>query len=302
MTDYGRDRTAGGAILLDGKRTAEEIRQRITAELIRLGKPTITLATVLVGEDAPSQIYIRNKRREAEKAGLRSRHLALPARITQKELEKQVSDLCADPDVHAILVQFPLPKGLNAQAVIELIPPEKDVDGLTERNLGKLVRGQPGLVPCTPKGIMRLLERYAIPVAGSRAVVVGRSTLVGLPMVLLLGAKGADATVTLAHSRTPNLAQLTRQADILVSAAGVAGLITRDHVKPGAAVFDVGVSSTDRGIHGDVDFAAVQNTAGAITPMPGGTGPMTVACLLENAVEAARMQGVVPALEGSVQA
>ncbi|HWC68567.1 MAG TPA: bifunctional 5,10-methylenetetrahydrofolate dehydrogenase/5,10-methenyltetrahydrofolate cyclohydrolase [Acidimicrobiales bacterium] len=172
------------------------------------------------------------------------------------------------------------------------MPPEKDVDGLTARSLGRLVRGEAGHAPCTPLGVLRLLERYGVTVSGKRAVVVGRSTLVGLPLVLLLGRKGTDATVSLAHSRTPDLAGLCREADILVAAAGSARMITVDHVKPGAAVIDVGISRTEAGIVGDVDFDAVQAVAGAITPMPGGTGPMTVACLLQNTVAAARMQGV----------
>ncbi|MGH8671371.1 MAG: bifunctional 5,10-methylenetetrahydrofolate dehydrogenase/5,10-methenyltetrahydrofolate cyclohydrolase [Burkholderiales bacterium] len=288
-------RTEGGALLLDGKRTAHEIREAIAAHLKALHNPLVTLATVLVGEDPPSQLYVRTKHREAQAAGMHSRHVALPSTVSQAALESQIKQLGADPDVHGILVQLPLPGGLNAQAVIDLLPPEKDVDGLTERNLGRLVRAQKGLVPCTPRGVMRLIERYRIPTQGSKAVVVGRSTLVGLPLVLLLGARGVDCTVTLAHSRTADLAAVTRAADILIAAVGVAGLITAAHVKPGAAVFDVGVTHSAAGIHGDVDFAAVQAIAGAITPMPGGTGPMTVACLLENTVEAARMQGVLPA-------
>jgi methylenetetrahydrofolate dehydrogenase (NADP+)/methenyltetrahydrofolate cyclohydrolase len=176
-----------------------------------------------------------------------------------------------------------------------LIPPEKDVDGLTERSMGRLLRGQPGHVGCTPLGVMRLMERYGVATAGRRAVVVGRSTLVGLPMLLLLGRKGIDATVTLAHSRTTDMADVCREADIIVAAAGSARMITAAHVKPGAAVIDVGVSRTEAGIVGDVDFDAVQAIAGAITPMPGGTGPMTIACLLENTLSAARMLGAFPA-------
>jgi methylenetetrahydrofolate dehydrogenase (NADP+)/methenyltetrahydrofolate cyclohydrolase len=206
-----------------------------------------------------------------------------------------VAELTADPAVHGILVQLPLPAGLDAEAVLDLLPPEKDVDGLTPLSLGRLVRGQPGHVPCTPLGVMRLLHRYGVATPGTRAVVVGRSTLVGLPLSLLLARKGVDATVTIAHSRTPELAAVCREADILVGAAGAARMITADHVKPGAAVIDVGVSRTEEGSVGDVDFDAVQAIAGAITPMPGGTGPMTVACLLENTLAAARMQDAFPA-------
>ena len=176
-----------------------------------------------------------------------------------------------------------------------LIPPEKDVDGLTERSLGRLVRGLPGHVGCTPLGVMRLMERYGVTTAGKRAVVIGRSTLVGLPQVLLLGRKGIDCTVTLAHSRTTDMIDVCREADIIVAAAGSARMVTAAHVKPGAAVLDVGVSRTEAGIVGDVDFDAVQAIAGAITPMPRGTGPMTIACLLENTLSAARMLGAFPA-------
>ena len=195
--------------------------------------------------------------------------------------------------MHGILVQLPLPAGLDAEAVLDLVPPEKDVDGLTERSMGRLLRGRPGHVPCTPKGVMRLLERYGVGVSGQRAVVVGRSTLVGLPMTLLLARKGVDATVTLAHSRTPDLVAVCREADIIVAAAGMARMISAAHVRRGAAVVDVGVSRSEEGIVGDVDFEAVQAVAGAITPMPGGTGPMTIACLLENTLEAARLMGAV---------
>ena len=204
-----------------------------------------------------------------------------------------MTGLAADPAVHGILVQLPLPDGLAADPVIDLIPPEKDVDGLTAASLGRLVRGQAGLVPCTPRGIMALLEHYEVPISGRRAVVLGRSTLVGLPVALLLAAKGTDATVTIAHSRSADLAGVCREADILVSAVGVARIVTADFVKPGAAVIDVGISRTEAGIVGDVDFDAVAEVAGWITPMPGGTGPMTVACLLENTVDAARLQGVL---------
>ena len=190
-------------------------------------------------------------------------------------------------------MQLPLPDGLDAERVLDLVPPEKDVDGLTERSMGRLVRGRVGHVPCTPLGVMRLLERYGVETSGKQAVVIGRSTLVGLPQVLLLGRKGCDATPTLAHSRTADLAGVCRQADIVVAAAGMARLVTADFVKPGAAVLDVGISRTEDGIVGDVDFDSVQEIAGAITPMPGGTGPMTIGCLMENTLAAARMLGAI---------
>jgi methylenetetrahydrofolate dehydrogenase (NADP+)/methenyltetrahydrofolate cyclohydrolase len=283
------ERTAGGAILMDGNRLRDEIVVRIAAELEAMGSPAVCLATVLVGGDKPSQIYVKMKHRKAQEAGLISRGVQLGEDATQAEVEAAVADLVSDPGVHGILVQLPLPDHLDPEPVLALVPPEKDVDGLTERSMGRLVRGLPGHVPCTPLGVMRLLGRYGVETSGKRAVVIGRSTLVGLPQVLLLSRKGCDATVTLGHSRTADMAALCREADILVAAAGQAGMITAGHVKPGAAVIDVGVSRTEAGIVGDVDFEAVQAIAGAITPMPGGTGPMTIGCLLENTVEAARM-------------
>jgi methylenetetrahydrofolate dehydrogenase (NADP+)/methenyltetrahydrofolate cyclohydrolase len=277
---------------MDGTRLRDEIVERIRTTVETAGSPPICLATVLVGDDPPSQRYVRSKHVQAGKAGLQSRNETLPADATQAKVEELVATLADDPAVHAILVQSPLPDGLDFDAVLRLVPADKDVDGLTEVSLGRLVRGVPGLVGCTPLGVMRLLERYGVETAGRRAVVVGRSTLVGLPLALLLARKGVDATVTVAHSRTRDLEQLCREADILVAAAGQARMIGAAHVKPGAAVVDVGISRTDEGLVGDVDFAAVQAVAAAITPMPGGTGPMTIACLLENTLTAARLQGV----------
>lgn len=279
---------------MDGNLLRDETVVRLRAEIEALGNPHVCLATVLVGDDKPSQIYVRNKHKKAAEAGMASRHVELPPTATQAEVEAAVRDLAADPFVHGILVQLPLPAGLDEEAVLDLVPVDKDVDGLTEGSMGRLVRGREGHVPCTPKGVMRLLERYDIAISGQRAVVIGRSTLVGLPLALLLARKGIDATVTIAHSRTKDLAAVCREADIVIGAAGIAGLITAEHVKPGATVIDVGVSRTASGIVGDVDFESVQAIAGAITPMPGGTGPMTIACLLENTLEAARMQGAVP--------
>lgn len=275
---------------MDGNRLRDEIVAGLAERVAAEGSPDITLATVLVGDNRPSQVYVRSKRKKAVEAGLQSHHVELGSDATQDEVESVVAGLAGDDAVHGILVQLPLPSGLDAERVLALIPPEKDVDGLTVRSMGRLMRGIPGHVPCTPLGVLRLLERYGVETAGKRAVVVGRSTLVGLPQVLLLGRKGVDATVTLAHSRTPDLPAVCRDADILVAAAGSAGMITIDHVKPGAAVIDVGVSRTEAGIVGDVDFDAVQEVAGAITPMPGGTGPMTIACLMENTYRAYHMR------------
>ncbi len=280
------------AVVMDGNALRDEIVAGIRTTIEAAGSPTICLATVLVGDDGPSQRYVRSKHAKAAEAGLSSRHVDLPATASQAEVESVVRGLVLDRHVHGILVQLPLPAGLDPEPVIDLIPPEKDVDGLTERSMGRLVRGRPGLVGCTPLGVMRLLERYDIATSAKRAVVIGRSTLVGLPLSLLLARKGVDATVTLAHSRTADMAAVVREADIVVAAAGQARMITADMVTPGATVIDVGVSRTEAGIVGDVDYDAVRHVAGHITPMPGGTGPMTIASLMENTVTAARLQGV----------
>jgi methylenetetrahydrofolate dehydrogenase (NADP+)/methenyltetrahydrofolate cyclohydrolase len=280
---------------MDGAKLRDDIVAQLRADIEGAGNPPVCLATVLVGDDKPSQIYVRSKQKKAAEAGMQSRHVAVDGNVSQGELEDTVAALVADAGVHGILCQLPLPGDLDPEPLLQMIPAEKDVDGLTEASLGRLVRGQRGHVGCTPLGVMRLLERYEIPTAGQRAVVVGRSTLVGLPMVLLLGRKGVDATVTLAHSRTKDLVEVCREADIIVAAAGQARMITAAHVKQGATVIDVGVSRTESGIVGDVDYEPVSQIAGAITPMPGGTGPMTIACLLQNTLEAARMQGAFPA-------
>ena len=282
---------------MDGLALREQLIAEVRATIDAAGNPHVCLATVLVGDDKPSQSYIRSKQKKAGEAGIVSRHTDLPATASQAQVTDTIAALAADPTVHGILCQFPLPDGLDMEQVLEQIPFEKDVDGLTERSMGRLVRGQSGHVGCTPLGVMRLLERHQVPTVGKRAVVVGRSTLTGLPQVLLLGRKGCDATVTLAHSRTPaaDMVEICRAADIIVACAGQARMITAAHVKPGAAVIDVGISRTEAGLVGDVDFDAVKDIAGWITPMPGGTGPMTIACLMENTLEAARMQGAFPA-------
>lgn len=283
------------AVVMDGNGLRDEIVAGLRDRIEAANSPDICLATVLVGDDAPSQRYVRMKHKKASEAGLTSRHVDLEATATQAEVESVVRGLALDDSVHGILVQLPLPDGLNPEPVIDLIPPKKDVDGLTERSMGRLVRGRPGLVGCTPLGVMRLLERYDIETSGKRAVVIGRSTLVGLPLSLLLARKGFDATVTMAHSRTADMAAVVREADIVVGAAGQARMITADMVKPGATVIDVGVSRTEDGIVGDVDYEPVSDVAGWVTPMPGGTGPMTIACLMENTLTAAQLQGVFPA-------
>lgn len=276
---------------MDGENLRDEVVARLRKEIEAKGSPKVCLATLLVGDDKPSKIYVRWKHKKAEEAGMVSKGIELPGSATQEEVEAAVKAFAIDPEVHGILVQLPIPGHLNTERVLDLVPPEKDVDGLTEISMGRLMRGRPGHVPCTPLGVMRLLERYGIQTKGKRAVVIGRSTLVGLPQTILLIRKGGDATTTCAHSHTDDLAAVCREADIIVSAVGIAKLITKDHVKPGAVVVDVGVSRVEEKIVGDVDFDEVQKVASAITPMPGGTGPMTIACLLENTLEAAKMQG-----------
>jgi len=272
------------------------VRDHILTALARrireAASPDICLATVLVGDDGPSRRYVASKHRTAGEIGIRSVGVELPAGASQAQVEAEVARLAADVTVHGILVQMPLPGNLDPERVLALIPADKDVDGLTEASLGRLVRGVPGHVGCTPLGVMRLLDHYGIATSGRRAIVIGRSTLVGLPMALLLAQKGVDATVTLAHSLTADMVAVCREADIIVSATGMARSISAAHVKPGATVIDVGISRTDEGIVGDVDFEAVQGVAGAVTPMPGGTGLLTVACLMENTVAAAAMQRV----------
>ncbi len=286
-------RTAGGAILLDGIMLRDQTVAKIKATIAAAGNPKICLATVLIGDDAPSHIYVNNKHKKAQEAGMVSRGVNLPATATQAQVLQEVAKLVADKSVHGILVQLPLPKHIDTEAVLSLLPAEKDVDGLTERSLGRLVRGLKGHVPCTPLGVMRLLEKYEIETKGKRVVVIGRSALTGLPQMLLLVRRGADATATVAHKSTLDMVAVCREADIIIAAAGSARMVTAAHVKPGATVIDVGVTRIDNKIVGDVDFDAVQSIAGAITPMPGGTGPMTIACLLENTLEAARMMGAI---------
>ena len=289
-------RTPGGAILMDGNNLRDETVARLRKEIEAAGSPAVCLATVLVGGDKPSHIYVASKHKKAQEAGMISVGVHLEEDATQEQVEAEVRKLAADPTVHGILVQLPLPKHLDAEPVLALLPPEKDVDGLTERSMGRLLRGLPGHAPCTPLGVMRLLERYEIPTKGKRVVVIGRSTLTGLPQLLLFLRKGGDATTTCTHSHTSpeDLKAYCREADIIVSCVGIARLITAEHVKPGATVIDVGVSRIEAKIVGDVDFDSVQAVAGAITPMPGGTGPMTIGCLLENTLSAAKMLGAFP--------
>ena len=279
------------ATLIDGRAVAkafkEEIAQRTQAMIAQGVTPH--LAVVLVGEDPASQVYVRNKENGCIKAGIRSTVIRLEEDCTQQELEETVKRLNADASVDGILVQLPLPKHLNEASVLRLIDPDKDVDGFHAMNSGRLLNGQPGFVPCTPLGVMKLLEAYGIDPAGKHAVVIGRSNIVGKPMAMLL--LRANATVTICHSRTQNLADITRQADILVAAVGRANFVTADMVKAGAAVIDVGINRVDGKIVGDVDFDAVSGVAGYITPVPGGVGQMTIAMLLANTLDAAAKRG-----------
>ena len=276
------------ARILDGKSLAAQVRMAVKREVEALAQRGIRpgLAVVLAGEDPGSRVYVRNKVRACEETGVRSELYELPASVSEEALIDRVLALNDDADVHGILVQLPLPKQIDAQRVLETVSPAKDVDCFHAMNLGALLAGKPRMLPCTPAGVMRLLEHGAIPVMGSHAVVIGRSNIVGKPLALLLLQK--DATVTICHSKTPDLENVARSADILVAAVGRAKLVTARMVKPGACVIDVGVNRLrDGSLAGDVDFASVAEVAGAITPVPGGVGPMTIAMLLENCLRAA---------------
>ena len=275
---------------MDGRAVSAAVRDKLALRVRELEARGVKphLAVVLVGEDPASQIYVRNKERACEKLGIRSTVLRLAAECTQQELEDAVRTLSADPQVHGILVQLPLPRHLDAAPVIALVDPRKDVDGFTPVNAGRLHNGEKGFVACTPGGVMEILRHYDVPICGRSAVVVGRSNIVGKPMALLLLAE--NATVTVCHSRTRNLAQVTRGADILVAAVGKAGFITADMVKPGAVVVDVGINRVNGKVVGDVDFESVSEVAGFLTPVPGGVGQMTITMLLKNTLDAARMQ------------
>jgi methylenetetrahydrofolate dehydrogenase (NADP+)/methenyltetrahydrofolate cyclohydrolase len=277
------------ARLIDGKAVAAAVRERVRAEvadLVAEGRRAPGLATVLVGEDPASQIYMRKKHEACEEAGMRSLHHELPAETTENQLLELVGELGLDDEVDGILVQLPVPDQIDPDRIVAAIDPAKDVDGLTPANAGLLAHGMPGLVSCTPAGVMELLRHEAVELEGAEAVVVGRSKLVGVPVARLLLA--ANATVTVAHSRTRDLAAVCRRADVLVAAVGVPRLLGGEAIKPGAVVIDVGVNRTDEGLCGDVDFDAAIELASAITPVPGGVGPMTIAMLLVNTLAAAR--------------
>lgn len=275
------------AILIDGRMVAKKWKDYVAQRTQRLIEKGVTphLAVILVGENAASQVYVRNKENACIHAGIRSTIIRLPEVCTQEELENAVLSLNEDESVHGILVQLPLPKGLDEARVLALIDPDKDVDGFHAMNSGRLMNGQPSFVPCTPLGVMKLLEAYQIPTRGKHAVIIGRSNIVGKPMAMLLLA--ADATVTICHSKTANLAEITRQADILVAAVGKPNFVTGDMIKQGAAVIDVGINRVDDGLVGDVHAEQAEKVASYLTPVPGGVGQMTIAMLLSNTLDAA---------------
>jgi len=276
------------ARILDGKSLAAQIRTEVKRKAAALAQRGIRpgLAVILAGDDPASRVYVRNKALASEQTGVASSLFEFPGSVTETELLRQVEALNADPAVHAILVQLPLPRHVDAAKVLQAVTPAKDVDGFHEANLGALLAGRPRVVPCTPAGVIRLLEHAKVPLAGRRAVVIGRSSIVGKPLALLLLRK--DATVTICHSKSGDLERIAVEADLLVAAVGRAKLVGAAMVKPGACVVDVGVNRLpDGSLAGDVDFAAVRDIAGWITPVPGGVGPMTIAMLLENCVNAA---------------
>lgn len=277
------------ATILDGKKLALEIREDLRLEVEKFKSEGLRLpglAVVLVGSDPASQVYVRNKTRACEKAGMVHRQIDLPESVSQSELISVVEELNQDQSIDGILVQLPLPKGLDEQEVIKTISPEKDVDGFHPENIGRLVLGQEAFVPCTPYGIIKMIETLKIDTSGKEMVIVGRSNIVGKPMALLALQRGIDATVTVCHSKTLDLPGVVKRADIIVAAIGRAKFITAEMVKPGAIVIDVGINRLDDGkLCGDVDYDAIEPICSAITPVPGGVGPMTIAMLISNTVE-----------------
>jgi methylenetetrahydrofolate dehydrogenase (NADP+)/methenyltetrahydrofolate cyclohydrolase len=278
------------AMVIDGKQIAEQTRAEAAAGALALKTRTGViphLAAILVGEDPASAVYVRNKQIACEKAGFRSTLHRLPASTGQAELLTLVQALNADSGVHGILVQLPLPQGIDTTLILDAIRPAKDVDGFHPENVGLMQQGRPRFLPCTPAGVMRMLKVSGLETAGKHAVVIGRSDIVGKPMAALLGQKGADATVTLCHSRTQDIRAFCREADILVAALGIPQFVKGDWIKPGAVVIDVGINRVGDKLVGDVDYLPAAQVAAAITPVPGGVGPMTIAMLLQNTLQAA---------------
>ena len=278
------------ATIIDGKEVAARVRAEVARDVAELREQTGRvpgLATILVGEDPASAVYVSNKRKACAEVGIVDFHQHLPGDASQDDVAAVIDDANRDPEVSGILLQLPVPKGLHGKELTALIEADKDVDGLTHVSAGRLMQGAPGLRPCTPLGVIELLDTYSVALEGAEAVVVGRSDLVGKPVAFLLLER--NATVTLCHSRTRDLAGVCSRADVLVAAIGRAEMIGPDYVKPGAAVIDVGINRTEDGLRGDVQYEAVAERAGLITPVPGGVGPMTIAMLLLNTVTAARL-------------
>lgn len=276
--------------IIDGKQLSLTIRKEVAEQAARLKVDrgvTACLAAVLVGDDPASQVYVRNKQRACEKAGVDSRLHRLPADTTEEQLLELVVELNLDASVHGILVQLPLPEQISEDKVLRAIDPAKDVDAFHPENVGLMSQGQPRYLPCTPHGVLQMLRRSGVPTTGKRAVVIGRSDIVGKPLAMLLAQRGWDATVTQTHSRTEDLPERCREADILIAAIGKPRFVKADWIKPGAAVIDVGINRVEEGLVGDVDYEPAAEVAGWITPVPGGVGPMTIAMLLHNTVTAA---------------
>lgn len=288
------------AIILDGKQTAQELRTRLAkqvADFVATHEVQPCLAAVLVGDDPASQVYVKNKQLACQSVGIASRLLRLSADVTQGELIQTIVDLNGDPAVHGVLVQLPLPRQLNTQEILDTVDPQKDVDCFHPENVGRLVQERPRFLPCTPHGVLQILQAYQLKTIGKHVVIVGRSEIVGKPMAALLVQKNgplgpdyANATVTVCHSRSAELASFLRQADIVIAAVGQPKLIHGHQLRPGVVVIDVGINRTETGLVGDVDFESCQQIASAITPVPGGIGPLTVAMLLDNTLHAARLQ------------
>ena len=289
------------ATIIDGRAVAQRVREQVAREVEELAKRTgrpSGLATILVGDDPASAVYVASKRKACAEVGIADHHQHLSADVSQREVADVIERCNRDPGISGILLQLPVPAGLNGQELTGLIAPGKDVDGLTPISVGRLVRNTPGLRPCTPVGVIELLDAYEVPLEGAQAVVVGRSDLVGKPVSFLLLQR--NATVTICHSRTHDLPTVCSRADVLVAAAGIPRLLGAQHVRPGAAVIDVGVNRTDQGLIGDVDFDAAAERASLITPVPGGVGPMTIAMLLRNTLLAARLEEQAGAASAAV--
>ncbi|MBA62014.1 MAG: bifunctional methylenetetrahydrofolate dehydrogenase/methenyltetrahydrofolate cyclohydrolase FolD [Planctomycetaceae bacterium] len=287
------------AVIMDGKAISKKIQIEIAQEVsqfVEQSGVTPCLAAVLVGDDPASEVYVRNKHRVCERVGIASQMHKLPVSTSEDELLALIAELNTAKDVHGILIQLPLPDNIDTLQVLDAVDPQKDVDAFHPENVGLISQGRPRFLPCTPHGVQQILDRCGIEMSGKHAVIVGRSDIVGKPMAMLLtardstrGPQAANATVTLCHSRTQNLAAICKSADVIIAAIGVAGFITADMVKPGAVVIDVGINRTDQGLCGDVDFEPVCEIAGHITPVPGGIGPLTVTMLMYNTLAAAKL-------------